>query len=123
MATSKPPPLAALIRAAIAAARAAHVDEPTIEYCGRRYGETELRQLQADGNLQSLGALAAGVPHYLSALDHARAPAFGPPNHLMIIEGTTWGDDLPLETEYLLPAGWTHKRICYVFEEQARSHG
>lgn len=104
-------------RAAISAARDRHVDEPTIEYAGRRYPESELRRLQDAGALDTLGILAVGVPYFLRALEAARAPAFGPPNRLLIVEGLDWGDGLPLATDYLLPAGWTLTRVNYGFED------
>lgn len=114
-----PPHARHAVRAALQAARDRHVDEPTIIYRGRRYTESELRALQDAGRLPTLGALAAGIPCYLRALDAARTPRFGPAHHVMIVEGLDWGDDLPLETAYLFPAGWTYTRYHYVFEDRA----
>lgn len=112
-----PNPARNLARAALASARQSHVDEPTIEYHGRRYGEAELRALQAAGELETLGDLAPGIPGYLRALDVARSPAFGPRYHLGIVEGLDWNDTLPLDADYLLPPGWTLTRYHYTFED------
>lgn len=91
------------------------VDEPKVEYCGQRYGESELRRLRAAGQLDTLPErLAAGVPSWLDAINHDQKRVSG------FTVGTGdggWIGFMPLSADYLLPPGWQPigPVKCYLF--------
>lgn len=86
----------------------ASITEPTIIYHGRRYGETELRALQASDNLESLGDAAPAAQCFLFAIDAARRPTAPEPLHVLTTADET---HTPAGIEYAVPAGWTHSHL------------
>jgi hypothetical protein len=95
-----------LARAAISTARYRATDEPAIIHNDRRYPETELRALAANGNLQALGDAESAALQFLGAIDAARQPTAPDPLHVC-----TLATDATARVEYLLPAGWKHTHI------------
>lgn len=100
-------------RTALERARARRVDEPAIAYEGRRYTETELRQLQAAGQLDTLGALAEAAGRFLAAVDNARNHP-DPDNQRQLFLVTD--PEFPAGVVYQVPADWRlfHIQLCYV---------